>query len=336
MRKPGLALAAIVIIAPQAIADVDVREAGNTLEVSVNGKLFSVYRFGESYTRPFFWPIQGPHGDPVTRAYPNIPDAPGEARDHPWHRGLSFTHGEVGPPGTPPIDFWREGVANQGRIIHRTFDPRPKSEGKTVVFGVRNDWVGPDRAVLLEEHSLWRIDQLDGNATRISTTIQLTAKERPIQFGDTDEGSFSVRVATSMDEKSESTGPRAARPRGRITNSEGAVGASKCWGRTADWADYSGPVNQKVVGLALFDHPDNQPRARWHVRDYGLFSANAFGKLAFDPTLKGEKRTGVILNPGQPLVLRYALLVHPGDAKEAEVGRHYRDYLQIKKDYHAK
>ena len=203
-----------------------------------------------------------------------------------------------------------------------------------MVFGVRNDWVNPDRSTLLEEHSLWRIDQLEGNSTRISTTIELTAKERPIRFGDTDEGSFSVRVATSMDEKFEPTGPRSSRPRGRITNSDGAVGASKCWGRPADWADYSGPVKEKVVGLAIFDHPDNQPRARWHVRDYGLFSANPFGKTAFEAVPKGEKKPkaqseGVTLKPGQSLVLRYAVLVHPGDANEAEVGRHYRDYLRI-------
>ena len=30
--------------------------------------------------------------------------------------------------------------------------------------------------------------------------------------------------------------------------------------------------------MAMFDHPANRPRARWHVRDYGLFSANPFGQ----------------------------------------------------------
>ena len=130
MRKIGFALVAIATFVPRVFADVDVREVGQTLEVSVDGKPFTVYRFGAGHTRPFFWPIVGPHGDPVTRAFPNVPDAPGEARDHPWHRGLSFTHGEVGPPGTRPIDFWREGVANQGRIVHRTFEPGRRPRGK--------------------------------------------------------------------------------------------------------------------------------------------------------------------------------------------------------------
>src|SRR4051812_10391831 len=114
-----LLLVAFAATTPRAIGGVAVREVADTLEVSVDGKPFTTYRPGKDIGRPFFWPIMGPFGAPVTRAFPNIPDAPDETRDHVWHRGLSFSHGVVEVPGRPPIDFWREGVPNQGRIVHK-------------------------------------------------------------------------------------------------------------------------------------------------------------------------------------------------------------------------
>jgi hypothetical protein len=194
-----------------------------------------------------------------------------------------------------------------------------------LTFGTKNDWVAPDGTTLLQDHVLWRIEEDGNGSARIASTIRLVAAGRPIRFGDSEEGTFAVRVATSMDEKSEPTGPRSKGPRGRITNSLGEVGASKCWGRTADWVDYSGLVNGRTVGLAMFDHPENRPRAHWHVRDYGLFSANPFGQKVFKVV---DAPAPVTLEPGQALTLRYAVLVHPGDATEGQVARQFDLYLR--------
>jgi hypothetical protein len=320
---------ALVLLCPLSVAEtfagVGFRETPDTLEVTIDGKPFTTYRHGSDVSKPFFWPIAGPFGSPVTRAFPNLPDVPDETRDHPWHRGLSFTHGEVGVPGEPPVDFWREGAARQGRVVHRAFDPRPVVKDGVLTFGTIDHWVGPEGTTLLEDHVLWRIEDLGKGSALISSTIRLSAVGRPIQFGDSEEGTLSVRVATSMDEKSEPTGPRSKGPRGRITNSLGDVGASKCWGRAADWVDYSGPVEGRVVGLAIFDHPANRPRARWHVRDYGLFSANPFGQKVFKVV---DKPAPLTLEPGRALTLRYAVLVHPGDVQEGQVARRFEAYLR--------
>jgi hypothetical protein len=322
-------LAALVLLGPSTLAkasgEVGFRETSDALEVTIAGKPFTTYRHGPGVSKPFFWPIAGPFGAPVTRAFPNIPDAPDETRDHPWHRGLSFTHGEVGVPGEPPVDFWREGAARQGRVVHRDFDPRPVVRDGVLTFGTRDDWIGPGGTTLLEDHVLWRIEALGEGAAQISSTIRLVAAGRPIRFGDSEEGSFAVRVATSMDEKSEPTGLRSKGPRGRVTNSRGDVGARKCWGAVADWVDYSGPVDGRTVGLAIFDHPANRPRTRWHVRDYGLFSANPFGQKVFKAT---DAPAPLTLEPGRALVLRYAVLVHPGDVHAGQVARRFERYLR--------
>ena len=320
---------ALVLLGPrtgiEAQGGVSFRETADTLEILIDDKPFTTYRHGQGANKPFFWPIAGPFGPPVTRAFPNLSDVPDETRDHPWHRGLSFTHGEVGVRGEAAVDFWRENAARQGRVVHRAFEPGPGVKDGVLTFGTIDDWLGPDGTKLLQDHVLWRIEDLGEGSTLASATIELTASSRPIWFGDTEEGSLSVRVATSLDEKSESTGPRSKGPRGRIANSRGDVGASRCWGRAADWVDYSGLVDGRTVGLAIFDHPSNRPRARWHVRDYGLFSANPFGQKVFKAA---DVPAPLTLESGQALTLRYAVLIHPGDADAGQVARRYQAYCR--------
>ncbi len=89
--------------------------------------------------------------------------------------------------------------------------------------------------------------------------------------------------------------------------------------------DYSGQVNERTVGLSLFDHPGNRPRARWHVRDYGLFSANPFGQKVFKVV---DGPAPVALEPGRTLMFRYAVLVHPGDVETGRVNQRFEAYLR--------
>ena len=151
-------LAAFLLLCPWAVAEaageVGFRETSDSLEITIGGKPFTTYRHGPGVSKPFFWPIAGPFGAAVTRAFPNVPDAPDETRDHVWHRGLSFTHGEVGVPGEHPVDFWREGAARQGRVVHRAFDPPPSVKDGVLTFGTKDDWVAPDGTTLLRDHVL--------------------------------------------------------------------------------------------------------------------------------------------------------------------------------------
>jgi hypothetical protein len=129
-----------------------------------------------------------------------------------------------------------------------------------------------------------------------------------VTFGDTKEGGlFSIRVPTSMD----------AKDKGRIENSAGqvyenGVGEESTWGVQAAWVDYSGPLaNGEEWGHTVVDHQDN-PRhpTYWHVRGYGLFTANAFGVHDF----KGDESMDAswTIPGGEQRIFRFRYIVHPG------------------------
>src|SRR5947209_14640920 len=62
---------------------------------------------------------------------------------------------------------------------------------------------------------------------------------------------------------------------------------------TSYWRDWSSDVCSSDL-VTIFDHPGNSPRARWHVRAYGLFAANPFGLKVFtgDKSRSEERRVG--------------------------------------------
>ena len=75
---------------------------------------------------------------------------------------------------------------------------------------------------------------------------------------------------------------------------------------------YSGPVaNGDEWGYTVVDHRSN-PRhpTYWHVRGYGLFTANPFGVHHFknDASVDGSLE----LPGGETATFRYRIIIHPG------------------------
>ena len=136
----------------------------------------------------------------------------------------------------------------------------------------------------------------------------------PVKMGDTKEGTFAIRLATALQ-----------KPDGHMLNSEGAVGEKQVWGKRANWVDYSGTVAGEKLGLAIFDHPSNpQHPTYWHARGYGLFAANPFGERDF---YNDKRRDGSVTIPaGGTLVLRYRVVIHLGDSREAKIAEAYQRY----------
>ena len=74
-----------------------------------------------------------------------------------------------------------------------------------------------------------------------------------------------------------------------MTNAEGKIDEKDCWGQISAWCDYSGPIDGKVVGLAVLATRRTRYPTCWHSRDYGLMAANPFGrKQAAFPAVKGR------------------------------------------------
>ncbi|HUR47690.1 MAG TPA: PmoA family protein, partial [Candidatus Saccharimonadales bacterium] len=248
----------------------------------------------------------------MTRDYPMVPDSEGEDHDHPHHRSMWYSHGDVNG-----IDFWSE-TPKAGKIVHDKF-LEIKSGQESGVIRSSCKWIAPDGDVTCTDERTFRVYNRPGNERVFDFEITIKAGDKPLVFGDTKEGSFGIRVAESM---RFSHGKKPGE--GHIVLTSGQLD-DKAWGKHSDWCDYYGPVHGKTVGIAIFDHPQN-PRhpTTWHVRDYGLFAANPFGLHDFE---KKEKGAGdLTIAPGKAVTFRYRVLLHEGDTKSAKVAERYTEY----------
>jgi hypothetical protein len=302
-----LALASLCC-ARLAAAEITAERSSAGVAVKIGDQPFTNYLI-RSGNKPILWPIFGPTGKPMTRAYP-MQIEPRETHDHPHQRSCWFTHGSVNG-----IDFWGESGKNVGTIEHRGFVQ--VRGGPTATIIARNDWLGPDRHKVCEDQRAVSFGA-EGQSRWIDFVIALTATDGPVTFGDTKEGTFGVRVAESMRVE--------AKPPGHIVNSRGQSGEA-AWGRPAEWVDYHGPIDGKLLGIAIMNHPASfRFPTGWHVRPYGLFAANPFAQRSFHG--KGESAEGYTLAAGQTLSLRYRVLLHRGDEKEGQVAAAFAAYAK--------
>jgi hypothetical protein len=262
------------------------------LALTQGGQLVLRYEFS-SGTKPIVYPIVGPEGTLMTRDYP-MKDAPeGGTKDHIHHRSLWLTHGEVNG-----VDFWLEDAKKAGRIVHDKVESSSVDDNEAKLVTTAK-WLTPDDRLVLTEHRTMTVTGSQ-ESREIEFEFDLIAAEE-VHFGDTKEGSFGIRVPDSMavDQKKG----------GVIVNQHGERD-DQAWGKRSSWVDYSGPVNDKVVGVSILEHPSSFGHpCRWHVRTYGLFAANPFGEHHF---VGGKPTEGHKLAAGEKLHLHYKLVLHSG------------------------
>lgn len=287
---------------------VSFKKGDGKIDVLVDGQPFTTYHFSPDLPRPFFHPLRAADGTVVTRGYPMVTDIIGESKDHPHHRSNWFTHGDVNG-----VDYWSEGGKIRGKIVLRSVEMTKGGPEKGILASTL-DWLDNNgKKVLVQNQEV--VFRGDTNRRAMDWTITLMPAEGAVKFGDTKEGSFSIRVATPFEEKHG----------GKMTNSRGAVGEKNCWGKNAEWIDYVGIVEGKTLGIAIMDHPMSfRHPTTWHARAYGLFAVNPFGLSDFtgDKTRDGS----YLLEPGKTLKLRYRVLIHSGDTATSKITEEYRKY----------
>jgi hypothetical protein len=326
------------LIGPQSVAGdpgpVRIVVTEKSLDLLVGDGLVARYHTDAKLPKPHFHPVNGPHGKPVTRGYPMVPDVPGESKDHPHHRGVWFGHQETIPEGLSlkrpfkpdkGLDFWSEPPGHGREVCVKVEEP--KQDGRHAWVRTHNEYRSADGEKVMDEVRTIHLVDL-GSAKLVVIDFDMQATVAPMVFGDNKDGVFGIRVAETMCEKKGQGGV--------LENAEGKRGAGGdnrerqgCWGLKSAWCDYSGPVDGQTVGVALLDHPRNPYPAYWHARDYGLLSANPFGRAKARFPDAAVLTDLVRIPKGERLTLRYGLLVHPGDAKEGRVAEHYQAYLKV-------
>lgn len=249
---------------------------------------------GPSYPRPFFYPLPGPSGHPLTRmGHPGAPN-------HDHHRSIWFAHARV-----MGNDFWSD--QSPARIRQKTWLHYQDGDEEAVLAVLLGWHDGHGARELLEQELVAAVRP----APEKEILVELQATFRPtaetLEFGKTNFGFLAVRVAKNLS---------AYFGGGQITSSAGARGETAIFAKPARWMDYSGPVpGGGSEGVTYFDHPGNPGYpAHWHVREDGWMGASV---CLTDP---------VITTRRQPLLLRYLLYAHRGEAPLDRIERIGREF----------
>lgn len=325
---PSLLLALLASVRPAAATEVTLREDPDGVSVMIDGELFTKYVTGDASTnKPYFFPVIGPGGKEMTRAYP-MRDVPGEAQDHPHHRSLWFGHQFVND-----FDTWHEEL---------TLAQRAKGDEAKLAEYRKKLGATKNREILEASHAGGRArlrvasDYLDASGERMAEDVRtfvfsvgpdgarildveivFTGVADSVTFSDAKDAGLSVRVAHAMSVKADQGG--------RIVTSDGHEG-EEAWGKRAVWCDFNGPVEEggATYGIAILNHPSSlRHPTPWHARTYGLFTANPFGLNS----VAGEEQDGaVVLKKGESFTLRHRIIFHEGDEKQARIAEAWTVY----------
>lgn len=302
------ALVAVAFVADQSSRGpaVEIRHdaAVKQYAVTIDGKAFTSYRYGPEFpNKPVFYPVMSPNGARVNREYPMVPKVPGESADHPHHESMFFTYDMVN--GT---NFW-----NSEKTGRRIEARETRVDGRTLVSLL--SWKDKDGNVVLDETK--RVTFGGGaDVFWMDHDITLTAGAVDVKMGDTKEGAFAIRLNDTLKEAGGS---------GRFINAAGLETAANVWGKTSAWNAIRGavkePAGEKDVTVAIYAHPSglNFP-PYWHSRDYGLFSANPFGRKGYDPAAPERITT---LAKGESLRVRFRVAVYSAKVDKTRLDQEF-------------
>lgn len=284
------------------------QKPGN-LFITIGGNPFATYVYEDStITRPYFAHVKTPCGIQATRNHPPQADDP---KDHPtFHPGIWLAFGDINGN-----DYWRL----KAKVEHEMFVQQPVGGPGQGSFTVRNYYLsadGKDR-VCAERVKYTILTRPSGYLLLSESTF--SSESGDFTFGDQEEFGLGVRVNTRI---------TVQYGKGHITNAEGLKDGKEVWGKASRWVDYSGPVEDKFIGMAIMPDPANFRPSWYHARDYGFVAANPFGRAAM---MQGDK-SAVTVRKGETFKLGFGVLVYcsPADSKP-DIAAAYNDFVEVLK-----
>jgi hypothetical protein len=281
-------------LAPAAGQKVTATLDKDKVQVTVDGKLFTCYKFAADQKYPYFWPVIGPvSGKSITTE---------TSEPYPHHHSLFFGCDRVNGG-----NYWQD-VNARGQILSQG----PKivtASDERIVLTDRCLWKQPGKDPVIEDRRQVAISAPSEKLRIIDFKITVIPLV-DIEILKTNHSLFSARVVPELSVKSGGT----------LINAQGDTKEKGTFGVASPWCDYSGTRDGVIEGIAILQNPKNRwfP-SKWFTRDYGFFSPTPMYWL------EGDKLN---LAKGEPLTLEYRVIVHAGDAKAAKISDLFGEYKQ--------
>lgn len=264
------------------------------LSVTVDGKLFTNYKFSKDQKYPYFYPVNGPVTDKSITTETSQP--------YPHHHSLFFGCDRVNGG-----NYWQD-VNERGQILSDSIKI-VKSKGDSVEFKQECTWSRPGAPSPFKD-SRTVVIQAPSDTVRILDFTITLHPQMDVTILNTNHSLFSARVIPELSVKEG----------GVMINSRGQRGEPETAGKPAEWIDYGGTRGGVFEGIAIMDSPQNPWHpSLWFTRDYGFFSPTPFnwmknGKLEF--------------KKGEDLTLRYRVIVHAGTEEQNNIAKMYQDWIK--------
>ncbi len=315
LRSLSFALILLLLVAGCTTGpEFQIQEANNQIHILADGEHFTSYISDPGLLKPVLYPVYSPSGIRVQRQYP-LQTVEGESHDHPHHVGLFFTYGSDNEVNGN--SYWNRHEPPP-RIRHMRVTQEEAGMGKATL-GILADWVGGDDDVLLQEDRTMVFTGSESERA-IDFTFNMKAQDEDVNFEDTKEGMFAIRVADWLSEEHGT---------GMYLNSEGDTTSPNVWGKRAKWVRLEGEHEGTTVGIAILNHPSsvNYPTF-WHARGYGLFSANPLGQSVFQETrgVENPQPLNYTIAAGDSAQFKFKMIIYEGHRTGDQIEDAFQDY----------
>ena len=272
-----------------------VEKGESSVTVTLDGEVFTTYKFGENLKYPFFYPVNGPvSGDSVTVH---------NSQPFPHHSSLFFGCDHVNGK-----NFWQPADdLSTGQIRAHGVDMEVTDSDRVVLTSI-SDWARPGDEPIMRDHRRIHITAPSDSLRFIDFEITLEPLV-DVRIRRNNHSLFAARMAPDL----------AVTGEGTLVNAEGDRNEDGTFGKRSPWLAGYGPRGDGAEGLAIFTHPENRWHpAPWFTRDYGFIS----------PTPMQWLEEGHMDLPArETFTLRYRVVVFSGDPESADLAGLYAQYM---------